>query len=100
MTDAASLRAKLQASAGPVLYSDLVPHLRRTGLLFVGPELPLVDAALAIAMDDTGSVTRYLESGALRRPTDDEQQTWAASLERTWIAIIVQPFVLIADPAD
>lgn len=100
MTDAITLREKLEATLGPVFHSDLVAHLRRSAVFLVGPELALVDAALAVAVDDTASVAQFLASGALRRPTDDEQRVWAESPGRTWIAIVVQPFVLIADPTD
>ncbi len=98
MTDA--LRAKLEASTGPVLYSDLEAHVRRSAVFFVSRELALLDAALAVAADDSASVSGFLASGALRRPTDEELREWAASPERTWIAIVVQPFVLVTDPPD
>jgi hypothetical protein len=100
MTTGPSVRATLEATAGPVLFSDLAAHLRRNAVFFVGPELLLADAATAIAMDDAARVTSFLASGSLRRPTLEEQKAWEAAVGRTWIAIVVQPFVLVADPTD
>ena len=100
MTTGLSVRATLEASAGPVHYADLVAHLQRNAVFFVDASLLLADAATAIAEDDAASVTGFLASGALRRPTEEEQQAWATSVDRTWIAIVVQPFVLVSDPTD
>jgi hypothetical protein len=100
VTDTTSVRATLEASTGTVLYSDLVAHLRRSAVFVVAPSLALADAAAAIALDDAPTVTRFLDAGLVRRPTDEEQRAWAASEGRTWLAIIVQPFVLVTDPLD
>lgn len=92
------LRAELEKSAGPVFYSDLAAHLRRNAVYYVAPGLSLIEAALAIASDDAALVRRHLAKGELRRPTDEELRAWESAEGRTWIAVIVQPFVLVADP--
>ncbi|MCB9598707.1 MAG: DUF2288 family protein [Sandaracinaceae bacterium] len=94
--DEPALRQALEAGVGPVFFSDLAAHIRRGGLFVVEPELPLVDAALAIALNDTRTVSAWLDAGRLRRPTEEEPTAWAAQEGLTFDAVVVQPFVLIA----
>lgn len=98
--DAGALRARLEASAGPVLYGDLAAHLRRDAVLLVAAGVSLVDCGVAIARDDAAAVEGWLASGALRRPSAAERATWAAWTEPRWTAIVVQPFVLVQEIAD
>jgi hypothetical protein len=95
MTEDLSLRARLERSLGPVLASDLTAHLARNGVWIVGPQLSLLDCAVAIAEDDTESVSAWLADGSLRRPSPDERARWPADADRTWLAVVVQPFVLV-----
>lgn len=96
--DEDAVRARLEASVGPVLFSDLAAHLKRDAVFIVAPALSIATCGVAIAMDDAKSVERWIVSGELRRPSSDELAAWAASSERRWNAIVVQPFVLVQDP--
>jgi hypothetical protein len=50
---------------------------------------------MAIARDNAHAVNAWLTLGTLRRPTPDERTLWRSTPERTWRAVVVQPFVLI-----
>ncbi len=91
------IRAKLEETIGPVFYSDLRAHIARGGLLLVDPALLLIDAGLAIAMDDSVKVTQWLGKGWLRRPSEAEVTSWSQSPERRWLAIVVQPYALVQE---
>lgn len=93
--DEQALRASLEQHRGPVFYTDLKAHLARDAVFLVGDALELVDAALAVARNDVGSVRAWLESGALRRPDAQEQRAWAQREGACWVAVIVQPYVLV-----
>lgn len=93
--DRDALRAKLQESAGPVLGSDLAAHLRRDAVLVVAPSAPLVECALAVACDEARVVAAWLTSGVLRRPETAEREAWPTDPDRRWMAVVVQPFVLV-----
>jgi hypothetical protein len=97
MTEDASLRTRLQRSLGPVLPSDLRAHLDRDAVWIVGPSLSLLDCAVAIAEDDTTGVSSWLADGSLRRPTADERARWPGETARRWLAVVVQPFVLVQE---
>lgn len=91
------VRAKLEASLGPVQHSDLAAHLRRDAVLVVAPGASLVDCALAVAKDDVPTVRDALARGVLARPDETAQRAWAAEPGRRWLALVVQPFVLVQD---
>lgn len=90
-------RAKLEETIGEVLGSDLAAHLRRGAVFVVAPSLSLVDCGEAIARDDSAKVGAWVASGALRRPTTEETTAWLAASERKWLAVVVQPYVLVQD---
>ncbi len=94
------IRAELAASAGSVFYSDLAAHVKRDAVLLVARELSIVECAVAIATDDVSAVSRWVESGALRKPTLDERAEWSAAVGRRWTTLVVQPYVLAQDLAD
>lgn len=92
-----SVRDKLRDEIGPVKLRDLAPHHVRGALFVVSPPLELLDVAVAVAEDEADAVRGWLESGALRRSTDDDMAAWP---EEGFDAAIVQPYVLVAPPED
>jgi hypothetical protein len=90
-------RTRLADTIGEVQASDLAAHLRRGAVFVVEPSVPLVDAGVAIAIDDTAAVAAWIASGAVRRPTADEAARWLAASEGRWLAVVVQPYVLVQD---
>lgn len=97
MSDESELRARLQTECGEVFGSDLGAHLQRDVVLVVAAPLALLDCAVAIARDDTAAVSAWLAGGALRRPTPEERAAWPEATSRRWLAVVVQPFVLVQD---
>jgi hypothetical protein len=97
MSDSSDLRARLAESLGPVLFSDLRAHLARGAVLVVHRDAGLLECALGVARDDVASVKAWLEHGVLARPSAEEQASWASAEGRRWLAVVVQPFVLIQD---
>ncbi len=94
-----AIREKLTQTAGPVPYSDLVAHLQRDAVFVVAETVPLVECGVAIALDDVDRVQGFIARGELRKPSREERRDWAATPERRWTAVVVQPFVLVQDSA-
>jgi hypothetical protein len=95
--DEASLRARLEESLGVVFSSDLAAHLKRDAVFVVGPALSVLDCAVAVARDDAPSVSAWIAEGALRRATPDERERWPREASRRWLALVVQPYVLVQE---
>lgn len=88
---------KLRAQLGPVIYSDLQAHLDRGAVFVVRPDLDLLACALALATDDAEKVRTWLSEGGLRRPSEDERARWSTRAEARFLAVPVQPYVLVQE---
>lgn len=95
-----AIRASLTKRRGPVYFSDLKAHLDRDGVFLVRADLDLVDCGVAVATDDVERVTKWIDASQLRKPSFAEREAWASEEGRRWIAIVVQPFVLVQDAPD
>lgn len=96
-SDADALRTQLGRSLGPVLASDLTAHLKRDGVIVVSANLSLIECAVAIARDDSARVAQWMKDGVVRRANDEERERWPSEQGRQWLAIVVQPFVLVQE---
>jgi hypothetical protein len=86
---------RLRETRGPVTYVDLAEHLARDAVFIVSPTLDLVACGVAVATDDLEQVSGWIEAGELRKPTQLERDAWPLERAARWVAIIVQPFVLV-----
>ena len=88
------LRSKLTEEIEIAEWADLLPHFSHGRLLLCGDGFSLLDAAIAIAEDQSGIVRARLDAGTLSRPTDDQAVAWHEA-GATFRFLVVQPFVLI-----
>lgn len=95
-----ALRHALEKRLGPVEFSDLRAHLERDAVFVVARELDLVGCGVAVAGDEVGTVREWIEAGQLRKPSSAERSAWPDDPTRRWMAIVVQPFVLIQEAPD
>lgn len=92
-----SKRETLEASIGPVHFSDLRTHVTRGVVIVVANELDLLDVGVAVAEDAKDTVEAWIASGALRKPGLDDLQRWAKVEGAGWNSLVVAPFVLVQD---
>ena len=95
MTLAEGIEVRLKETLGPVSFSDLQEHLARDAVFIAGPDLDLVTCGVAIATDDVLRVEQWIVRGSLRKPTRTERDLWPDEKVTRWVAIIVQPFVIV-----
>jgi hypothetical protein len=99
MTLDEALRLRLREMMGPVTFDVLEPHLARDVVVIVAPSLELIEAAIAVAQDDTAQVESWIASGTFRKPSEAERVRWKEQMGREWTSVVVQPFVLVQDPS-
>ena len=87
------LRAKLEAEIAAVTWKLLRPHAADNRLFLVGNGLALLDAALAVAEDDSPTVQRAVDAGQLLRPSAEQIRSWETG-SPGFRFVIVSPFVL------
>ncbi|MEL7368498.1 MAG: DUF2288 family protein [Myxococcota bacterium] len=99
------LQTRLESELMDVEFDAIIPHVEREAVVWVSPEIPLVMAAMAVSLDATAEVQRWLTEGQLKKLTREQTQDWAKTERFSFL--IVQPFVLIqpapaaqADPAE
>ncbi|MEM9695308.1 MAG: DUF2288 family protein [Myxococcota bacterium] len=97
--DQSEVRAELAARSGPVQWRDLQAHVLREAVFLLGPDLELLDVAVAVAEDDTARVAAWVDGHQLTRPSRADLERWEHEPERPFLAVVVQPFVL-AQPID
>ncbi len=89
-------RDKLSSERAVTDWRSLGSHHERQALFVVSGGVDLLDAAVAIAEDDSAAVAAWLAQGALARPTDDEVAAWAGEPDTSFEFLIVQPYVVAA----
>ncbi len=87
----------LESTLGHAEWSILRPHSQRGALFVVSPPLSVLEAARAVAQDDTARVSKWLSSGRLARPSLEQLQAWDATPSRTFESIVVAPYVLMRE---
>ena len=88
------LRTKLSQEIGTADWSLLAPHAQSEKLIVVDDAVVLLDAALAVANNDTHRITHWIEGGQLTKLTPDQQTKLEDEKAAFFQFVIVAPFVL------
>jgi hypothetical protein len=88
------LRQKLMSEIDIADWEDLLPHFAHDRLFACQEDLSLLDAAIAIAVDDLGTVRTLIRGGHLFTPDDELAARWHDGKE-SFRFLIVQPYVLV-----
>lgn len=92
-----SLKEKLAQDVADISWKDLQPHAKRDAIIIVQPELDLTEVALAIAEDNTAVVQGWIGTQSITKPTAQQLTDWNQTLDKQFMALIVQPFVIIQE---
>lgn len=93
------LRSKLHLETAPMSWRVLAPFFARGQLLWIGAELSLLDAAVAVAQDDSERVQQWMAAGYMAQVSDAQAMQWNEAQAELW-AVVVRPFVLVQDQAS
>jgi hypothetical protein len=77
----------------------LKPHIQKDAVILVAADLDLLDVAVAIASDNTQSVQHWISEQLLIKPSPEILSRWHNDPSRKFQAAIVQPYVLVKEPA-
>ncbi len=88
------LRETLEKNILPTEWKMLAMHQTRDAVFIVKASVPLLEAAVAVAEDNTAAVKSWLDSGELYRPTPSQIAAWSDESGVRFDSVIVQPFVL------
>jgi len=94
------VRTQLTEMMDTVEWSWLVPHAKRDALVIVIPGLDLLEVGEAIANDNTLAVQHWISEQLLYKPATEQLNTWNQAPQTQFVALIVQPFVLVQELPD
>ncbi len=75
----------------------LKPHLERGALITVAAALDLAEAGERIAADDAESLTAWITSGKVGKPTAEKIEEWDREPGKKFLTLIISPYVLIQE---
>ena len=94
--DAEELPSHMNEETAVIAWSELVRHFARGVVVHVSLELDLVETAECMTRDDVDSLKDWLDSGVLRRASDDDARDWTAREPEFW-CVVTAPWVLIQE---
>ncbi|MEM6610875.1 MAG: DUF2288 domain-containing protein [Cyanobacteria bacterium P01_C01_bin.72] len=92
-----SLKEKLTKEVADISWQELQPHARRDAIIVLKEELDLPEVAVAIAEDNTVSVQKWISSKSIAKPTAKQLTDWNNNPDKQFMALIVQPFVVVKE---
>lgn len=97
--DSSTLYAKLLGETAAITWQELQPFFARGALLRVASNADLVEAALAVAQDDSAKVSAWLAGGQLNKLEAGQAQDWLERDPTLW-AVVVRPWVLVQERGE
>ena len=94
ISDIDILRANINNETSQINWHELQRFFAGGWLIYVSPQLNLLDVAVAFSVDDKEQVTRWLTSGDVAKVDDDQAKRWHAADALFW-SNVVKPWVLI-----
>ena len=88
------LRAKINSETARLPWAELERHFALGSMVFVSPELDLIDVAVRISHDDKDSIASWMADGKIGKVTDAQAQAWAEAQAALWTCV-VHPFILV-----
>jgi len=88
------LRTKVNLETARLPWAELQRHFAQGSVIYVSPELDLVDVAVRISHDDKDNIGRWMAEGKLGKVSDVQAQSWTEADASLWTSV-VHPFILV-----
>jgi hypothetical protein len=88
------LRIKINRETARLPWAELERHFAQGSVVFVSPELDLVDVAVRISHDDKDSIARWMAESKVGKVSNEQAQAWTEGQAVLWTSV-VSPFVLV-----
>ena len=88
------LHLKINSETARLPWAELQRHFAQGSVIFVSPDLDLIDVAVRISHDDKASIAAWLAEGKVGKVTDEQAQAWTEGAASLWTSV-VHPFILV-----
>lgn len=89
-------RAKLNFETAKTPWAELQRVFAMGKVVYVSPELDLVDVAHQCAQDNRNTFEAWMSTGQVFVATDQQARQWFETNAMVW-AVVVKPWVLVQD---
>jgi hypothetical protein len=93
------LKHELSEMVAPADWTWISPHANRGAVVVVDQSLDLAEVGVAIATDNVTVVNHWIAEALLTKPSPFQLEIWDQTAKKQFQSLIVQPFVLVQDPA-
>ncbi|MDB5962030.1 MAG: hypothetical protein JWP59_3324 [Massilia sp.] len=88
------LRLKVNSETARLPWTELQRHFAQGSVIFVSPDLDLIDVAVRIAHDDKTSIAAWVADGKIGKVSDSQALAWTEAAAELWTSV-VHPFILV-----
>ena len=88
------LHAKINSETARLPWAELERHFALGTVVFVSPDLDLINVAVRISHDDKDSIASWMADGKIGKVTDEQAQAWTEAKAALWTSV-VHPFILV-----
>jgi len=89
---------ELNGQTGRIAWKELERHFARGVVVWVAPDLDLVDVAVSMVRDDKPVIEQLMLTGKLAQLTDEQAGNWSGREAELW-AVVAAPWVLVQERA-
>ena len=97
VSDKAALESKLKEDMGTCHWDDLKDHVARDSVIMIAPSLELLEAAVAVAQDNSQKVAEWVQEGLVTKPAQEQATHYEDNPTTVFRVVIVQPLVLVQE---
>lgn len=91
-----TLYAKINLDAALIDWQDLQRHFARGRLIFVAPDIDLIEVGAAMAEDEAEKLKPLIDSAVIRPASELDASRWHETSAKLW-AVVIAPWVLVQD---
>lgn len=88
------LHHKINSETARLPWTELQRHFAQGAVIFVSPDLDLIDVAVRISHDDKATIAAWLAEGKVGKVTDEQAAAWTEGAASLWTSV-VHPFILV-----
>lgn len=88
------LHQKINSETARLPWAELLRHFAQGSVVFVSPDLDLIDVAVRISHDDKDSIASWMQDGKIGKVTDEQALAWSDAQAELWTSV-VHPFILV-----
>ena len=87
------LQARLNLQTALITWPEIERFFARGRVLYVAPDIDLIEVAMALTEDDTEKFTRWTQTGQVQHLSDKTAKQWVADDANLW-AVVIAPWVI------